>query len=152
VNGLLPGLLACLLVFPWPAPAAQCFKGTLVGEVTYVRDGDTIELRSMAIRFQGIAAPEWGEPGSAEATEAIEMLVLGKEVRCELTGKRTYDRCVAVCYLNGVDLEALMVRNGFARDCPRYSGGRHAEAERHAADEGAAIGRVYPLPGYCRPR
>jgi endonuclease YncB( thermonuclease family) len=55
----------------------------------------------MAIRLQGIAAPEWGEPGSAEATEAIETLVLGKEVRCELTGKQTYDRCVAVCYLNG---------------------------------------------------
>jgi hypothetical protein len=45
-----------------------------------------------------------------------------------------------------------MVRNGFARDCPRFSGGRHAEAERQAAAEGAAIGRVYPLPGYCRPR
>ena len=45
-----------------------------------------------------------------------------------------------------------MVRNGFARDCPRFSGGRHAEAERQAAAEGAAIGRVYTLPGYRRPR
>jgi len=133
VNGLLPGLLACLLMFPWLASAAQCFSGTLVGELTYVRDGDTIELGRMAIRFQGIAAPEGSEPGSAEATKAIEALVLGKEVRCELTGRRTYDRCVAVCYLNGVDVEAIMVRNGFARDCPRFSGGRHAEAERQAA-------------------
>jgi hypothetical protein len=89
VNGLLPGLLACPLVLPWPASAAQCFNGTLVGEVTYVRDGDTIELGSMAIRFQGIAAPEWGEPGSAEVTQAIEVLVLGKQVRCEVTGRRT---------------------------------------------------------------
>jgi endonuclease YncB( thermonuclease family) len=106
----------------------------------------------MAIRFQGIAAPEWGEPGSAEATEAIKALVLGKEVRCELTGKRTYDRCVAVCYLDGADIEAIMVRDGFARDCPRFSGGRHAEAERQAAAEGATIGEVYRLPGYCRER
>ena len=45
-----------------------------------------------------------------------------------------------------------MVRKGFARDCPRFIGGRHAEAERQAAAEGAAIGSVYPLPGYCRPR
>jgi endonuclease YncB( thermonuclease family) len=91
-------------VFPWPALAAQCVRGELVGEVTYVRDGDTIELGSMAIRFEGIAAPEWNEPGAAAATAAIKVLVLGKGVRCELTGKPTYDRCVAVCYLNGVDV------------------------------------------------
>lgn len=102
----------------------------------------------MAIRFEGIAAPEGSEPGGAEAAAAIEALVLGKEeVRCELTGKRTYDRCVAVCYLDGADIEAIMVRVGFALDCPRYSGGRHAEAERRAAAEGATIGEVY-----CRMR
>ena len=105
----------------------------------------------MAIRFEGIAAPEGSEPGGAEAAAAIEALVLGKEeVRCELTGKRTYDRCVAVCYLDGADIEAIMVRVGFALDCPRYSGGRHAEAERRAAAEGATIGEVYALPGYCK--
>jgi micrococcal nuclease len=77
--------------------------------------------------------------------------VLGKEVRCELTGKRTHDRCVAVCYLNGADVEAMMVRKGFARDCPRFSGGRHAEAERQATRKGATIARTCRLPGYCRP-
>ena len=78
--------------------------------------------------------------------------MLGKEVRCELTGKRTYDRCVAVCYLDGADIEAIMVRNGFARDCPRYSSGRHAAAEQQAAADGATIGRAFPSPGYCRAR
>ena len=73
-------------MFPWSGAVAQCLKGTLVGEVTYVRDGDTIELGSMAIRFQGIAAPEGSEPGGAEATKARAR----QEVRCELTGKRTY--------------------------------------------------------------
>jgi len=75
-----------------------------------------------------------------------------KEIRCQLTGKRTYDRCVAVCYLDGADIEAIMVRTGYARDCPRYSGGRHREAERQAAADGATIGRIYALPGYCRTR
>src|SRR5690606_8535109 len=139
-------------MLPWPATAADCFRGTLTGPVTHVRDGDTIELGSMAIRFEGIAAPEGREPGGDEATEAIEALVLGKEVRCELTGKRTYDRCVAVCYLDGADIEAVMVRQGFARDCPRYSGGRHAEAEHQAAAAGATIRQTYQLPGYCRRR
>ena len=151
-NGRLLSLLASVFVVPWPATAADCARKTLIAEVTPVRDGDTIELGSMAIRFEGIAAPERSEPGGNEATAAIEALVLGKEVRCELTGKRTYDRCVAVRYLNGADIEAIMVRQVFARDCPRYSGGRHAEAECQAAAEGATIGRISPLPGYCHPR
>jgi hypothetical protein len=44
VNGRFLGVLACLLVLPLSSPVAQCPQGTLTGEVTYVRDGDTIEL------------------------------------------------------------------------------------------------------------
>jgi endonuclease YncB( thermonuclease family) len=62
VNGRLLGLLACLLVLPWSAPTAQCARGMLLGEVTYVRDGDTIELGEMAIRLQGLAAPSGTKP------------------------------------------------------------------------------------------
>ena len=43
------------------------------------------------------------------------------------------------CYLDNADIEALMVRQGFARDFPRYSRGRHAEAERKAAGDVATI-------------
>jgi hypothetical protein len=43
-----------------------------------------------------------------------------------------------------------MVREGLARDCPRFIGGRYAKTERQAAADGATIGRVYSLPGYCR--
>ena len=35
------------LVFQWSVSAAECFSGSLVGEVTYFWDGDTIE------RFEG---------------------------------------------------------------------------------------------------
>ncbi len=31
----------------------------------------------MAIRLEGIAAPEWNEPGGAEATAAMKQMVLG---------------------------------------------------------------------------
>jgi hypothetical protein len=54
--------------------------------------------------------------------------------------------------VNGADVEAIMVRKGFARDCLRFSGGRHAEAELAAAAAGATIGRTYRLPGYCYTR
>jgi hypothetical protein len=45
-----------------------------------------------------------------------------------------------------------MVRQGLARDCPLFSGGRYAAAERQAAGDGAEIGRTYQLPGYCHDR
>jgi endonuclease YncB( thermonuclease family) len=86
-----------------------------------------------------IAAPEWDTPAGEAATKALREMVLGKLVSCELTGKATYNRCVAVSYLDGIDIEAEMVRTGLARDWPRYSGGRHADAERAAAADGATI-------------
>jgi hypothetical protein len=46
-----------------------------------------------------------------------------------LNGERTHDRCVGVCYLEGVDISAEMVRRGVARDCPRFSGGRYRVIE-----------------------
>ena len=106
----------------------------------------------MPIRLNGLAAPEGGEPGGAAATQAMLELVQGHTLRCELDGERTGDRCVGICYLDGADISEVMVHRGLARDCPRYSRGRYAEAELQAAVAGATIGRAYPLPGYCRPR
>ena len=126
--------------------------GTVTGEVTYVRDGDTIELGEMAIRLNGLAAPEWDEPGGTEAREAMMALVHGRTVRCELDGSRTYDRCAGVCFLDGLDVAEALVTAGLARDCPRYSGGRYAVLEAQAAADGGTIRKDYRLPGYCRPR
>jgi micrococcal nuclease len=80
------------------------------------------------------------------------LVIRSPDSGCELTGKQTYDRCVAVWYLEGIDIEAEIVRMGLARDCPRYSGGRHAAAELEAAKQGATIRERYRLPGYCRKR
>jgi endonuclease YncB( thermonuclease family) len=46
-------------------PLHQCSRGTLTGEVTYVRDGDTIELGEMAIRLQGPRRPSGMNPADA---------------------------------------------------------------------------------------
>jgi endonuclease YncB( thermonuclease family) len=114
VNGRLFGLLACFLVLPWSAGAAQCSRGTLIAEVTHVRDGDTIEVGGLPIRLQGPAAPEGDEPRGTEATEAIKQVVLGRELRCEFDGERTHDRCVGICFLDGQDVSEIMVRRGLA--------------------------------------
>ena len=132
--------------------AADCVAGQLTAQVTFVRDGDTIELGAIAIRLSGLAAPEWDARGGFEATAAMRELVLGKVVTCELDGEATYDRCAAICHLERADISEEMVRMGLARDCPRYSGGRYRAAEQRAADDGATIRATYSLPGYCMPR
>jgi endonuclease YncB( thermonuclease family) len=117
--------------------------------VTYARDKDTIELGAIAIRLNGLAAPEWDEPGGEEASDAMRDLVRGKEITCELDGDQTYDRCAAICTLEGADIAAELVELGLARDCERYSGGRYQAAEVQAAERGSAIRETYRLPGYC---
>jgi micrococcal nuclease len=139
------------MLSPLPA-AAKCESGSVSGEVIYVRDGDTIELGAMAIRLNGLAAPEWGEAGGDQASDAMRVLVLGKVVTCALDGARTYDRCAAICTLDGADIAEELVRQGLARDCERFSGGRYQEAELQAAQGGATIGETYKLPRYCRKR
>ena len=37
-------------------------------------------------------------------------LMLGKVVTCELDGEATYDRCAAICPLDGTDIFEDMVR------------------------------------------
>jgi micrococcal nuclease len=133
-------------------PALACDRGTVTGRVSYVRDGDTIELGRLAVRLNGLASPEWDQPGGTEARQAMIELVEGQRVRCELDGSRTHDRCAGVCFLDGLDLAEAMVQRGLARDCPRFSGGRYAVLEAQAATDGATIRETYRLPGYCRRR
>ncbi len=117
---------------------------TLTGQVTHVRDGDTIEVGKIPIRLNGVSAPELKEPLGPQSKEFMRDLVLGKSVSCELNGKKTYDRFVGICYLNDRDIGAAVIEVGLALDCPRFSGGRYAEVEAASARE-----RI-KLPKYCR--
>ncbi len=133
---------------PRPRPVAAT---VFAGSVEKIRDGDTIEVEGVAVRLQGVAAPELGEPLGRESRDALVRLVAGRSVACTPDGTRTRGRIVAVCTVDGRDLGAALVAAGLARDCPRFSGGRYAALERAAAARGAPIGRVYPLPSYCLP-
>ncbi len=143
-------VLALTLSIPVLALDAWAENITLEGIVSHVRDGDTIELGPIAVRLQGIAAPEGNEPGGDIATNAMRDLVLGKELRCDLTGDRSHDRVIGVCFLeDGRDIGEVMVFQGQARDCRRFSRGRYADAEKHARAMGHDLSRAYALPGYC---
>jgi endonuclease YncB( thermonuclease family) len=142
--------LAIVFGVVWLVTTIANAADTLVGEVTHVRDGDTIEVDGTAIRLNGVAAPERTELGYHTAKTAMEALVKGRIVECDLNGERSYDRLIGVCFIDGADLGAVMIKMGVARDCPAYSGGRYRNLEESAAVSGSPITIIYPLPSYCR--
>jgi micrococcal nuclease len=129
-------MASALILLACPsAKAASCPRGSLSAVVTQVWSGDTIKVGTVPIRLQGLAAPAATEQGGERASVAMEKLVLGREVRCEVEDEHRQGRCVGVCYLDGHDIAMTMVRQGLARDCPRASDRRYANAEYQAAVE-----------------
>jgi endonuclease YncB( thermonuclease family) len=128
--------LAFALIPLTATAVAPCPRGSLTGKVTHVRDDDTIVVGTMPIRLNGLAAPEGDEQGGAEATQEMLELVDGRTIRCDLDGERTHDRCVGICYFEGVDIAAMMVGLGLARGRPRFSGGCYQDVEECAAAHG----------------
>ena len=59
------------------------------GEVTHVRDADTIEVRGIAIRLDGVDAPDKGQLGCKEGKDWMKRNYAGRMVRCDLTGAKT---------------------------------------------------------------
>lgn len=118
------------------------------------KDGDGVVIGGVEVRMQGVAAPEDNgfrvDRGGPEATAALASLIDGENVRCELDGTQARGRPVGICYLDGQDLGAIMIRSGFARDCPRYSGGRYRSQEMEARQDDRDLSSIYDLPGYCR--
>lgn len=119
---ILPILLAAIAA---PAAAAE----TLTGQASVI-DGDTLEIHGERIRLHGIDAPESGQhcrySGTLQrcgqqAANTLDQLINGKPVTCEGKERDRYGRLVAVCYVDGIDVNATMVRNGWALAYVRYS-------------------------------
>ena len=114
-------------------------------------DGDTLHLNGSKIRLHGIDAPETRQEcqdkdgasylcGEA-STEVLKALVGSLPVRCEGSTRDRYGRLIGVCYANGVNLNAEMVRQGWALAYRRYSKDYvSAEGEAQAAKRGRWAG------------
>lgn len=135
---------ALVAIITFASPAVAAVPTVLTGNVTKVRDGDTIEVGKVPIRLNGVSAPEMKEPFGPQSKAFMVDLVMGKRVRCELNGRKTYDRLVGVCFVNGKDIGAAVIEAGLALDCPRYSGGRYMAVETQNARS-----RI-KLPRYCK--
>lgn len=130
-------------MFLWLAEDACAFqRGDVISGPSRVVDGDTLEIGSVTVRLHGVAAPERNEPGGDEASAYLRELTTEREVRCRLSGKRSYKREVGTCWVGNTDLAAALISAGLARDCPRFSDGRYAALEARKNEK-------LPLPPYC---
>ncbi|MEO0750188.1 MAG: thermonuclease family protein [Pseudomonadota bacterium] len=88
------------------------------GRVTHVRDGDTIEVGAVAIRFRELDCTERGTKAGDAATLRMKRLAEGAQVTCDLAGRQSYDREIGSCRLSdGRDLGRMMIESG---TCQRY--------------------------------
>ncbi|MEM6482734.1 MAG: hypothetical protein AAF681_12870, partial [Pseudomonadota bacterium] len=104
--------------------ALPAFADTRTGEITFVRDVDTLVLNETPIRLNGVDGPEMNTPeGQAARLWMIDYLS-GKTLHCELSGGRSHDRYIGICFANGHDIGAAAIRAGHALDCQKFSNGR----------------------------
>ena len=118
-------LTLCLLLLSLPVTAQTT---TSVASVT---DGDSLEIRGTRIRLHGIDAPESRQlctrpSGQSwrcgqQAALALSDRIGRRSVSCVARDIDPYERSIAVCSQDGVDLNAWMVREGWAVAYRRYS-------------------------------
>ena len=102
-----------------------------ISGVPSITDGDTIKISNKRIRFHGIDTPEKKQicirnskkySCGKEATNALKIKIGSKSVTCKVQDKLDrYKRYVGVCFLEDVNLNKWMVRNGYAVAYRRYS-------------------------------
>jgi endonuclease YncB( thermonuclease family) len=137
------GALACFLL-----ASCNCWATETISGVPRVVDGDTVQIGETKIRLQGMDAPETDQLcldangqtwacGIAARDELIKHSA-GREWDCDLAGTDRYGRSLGSCFVEGEDVNAWMVRQGWALAFVEYS-------HSYDADEVAARQAVVGL-------
>jgi endonuclease YncB( thermonuclease family) len=113
-------------VSPASAGAAeQIFSG-----IGHAKDGDSLTVGDREVRLFGIDAPEWDQTCKRDgrewacgqvAAEELAKLVTGKDVSCVPVNIDQYNRTVAQCTVNDLDVNRAMVALGYAIAYRHYS-------------------------------
>ena len=122
-------------------------------------DGDTIYIKSIKIRLEGIDAPEMKQKCKKNFLKISTIISLnlkkeyfcGKEsktklkkkigdklVTCNTSGKDRYKRYLATCYIDKINLNRWLVKNGHAVAFTRYSK-TYVKDEKFAKDNKLGI-------------
>ena len=127
------------------------------GGMIVVRDGDTLTIGTLDYRLHGIDAPEYSQickdesgldwPCGKAARLALEALVKGHSIICEVRARDNYGRAVATCRDElGRDLSRAMAEQGLAVSFGGFGEGPYAdeEGEAKAAKRGLWRGSFEP--------
>ena len=99
---------------PTCSGTAACFTDT----VTYIVDGDTLDVGSTRVRLTLVNSPEVGQPGYTEAKQFIaQTCAVGTQALVDEDDGQTggsYGRMVALVYCGGVNLNAALLSSGNA--------------------------------------
>jgi endonuclease YncB( thermonuclease family) len=113
------------LAAPDPAPASDTETRILTGRVVGVTDGDTLTLlvdrEKIRIRLAQIDAPESNQPYGKQAKAALSTLAFGKQARVEVVDIDRYGRTVGEIFVDEIDVNHEMVREGHAWAYTKYS-------------------------------
>ncbi len=113
------------------------FIGTATAEsknitgIAQTKDGDTIVINGTNLRLDGVDVPEKKQscilngkddfyPGS-EARAWLESYVVGRNISCSYTNTGAFGRPIATCFVDGKNLNELLIRYGYADIDPRYN-------------------------------
>ncbi len=115
---------------------------SLPGQVRVI-DGDSLEIGADKIRLWGIDAPEFKQQCQSrqgpyecgrQAQRQLRVLALNAALVCKGLGRDRYDRLLAVCRNGNTNINAAMVRGGFA-----YAYGGYGFEETAARSEKIGI-------------
>lgn len=131
-------LLVCVAVWAWSV-GAQGKEQAWEARVTYVSDGDTLWVRPVGetaarkIRLDGVDAPEICQAFGPQAHERLAAKLSGRTVRVRVRLRDDYQRLLARIELDGEDIGAWLVREGWA-----WSYRYRDDPGPYAAEEAAA--------------
>jgi micrococcal nuclease len=87
------------------------------GPVTYVVDGDTLDINDIRIRLSLVNTPEVGQAGFVPAKEFVEDLCLDKNGQVDIDdGQRqgSFGREIGIVYCDGINLNSELMKKGYA--------------------------------------
>ncbi|MFV1980277.1 MAG: thermonuclease family protein [Rhodothermia bacterium] len=98
---------------------------TLEGRVVKIADGDTLTMlvdgQRERIRLSDIDTPERKQPFGMRAKQALAEMTFGKTISVSTTTRDRYGRVIGQITVDGVDVNAELVRLGYAWVYRRYS-------------------------------
>jgi micrococcal nuclease len=110
-----------LLLLPLCALAQQ----TYIGKVVRMANGDTLSIlvdeQTRKIRLADIDTPERRQPFGTKAKQALADLTFNKSVRVVEVDVDRYGRIVGRVYANGLDVNAELVKQGYAWVYRKYA-------------------------------